>query len=80
MVLKKIWTSWKALAKKIARVQTIVLVFLSYWLIMVPLGALARLFGWDPLDRKLFRNSTVSSNWREFTDQHPDLESLRHQS
>ena len=80
MVLKKIWTSWKALAKKIARVQTIVLVFLSYWLIMVPLGALARLFGWDPLERKLFRNRTASTNWRGVSDPHPELDSMRHQS
>ena len=74
--LKKFWTGWKRLAHKVARVQTIILITIFYFLILVPLGALFRMFGWDPLEAKGLQSGRTS-NWKEVTPKSPELESLR---
>jgi hypothetical protein len=78
-LLKKIWTGWKKIAHTIGRVQTVIILTLFYFLILAPLGALFRLFGWDPLVTGGF-NSSKKSNWQEVGIKSPDLESLKRQS
>ncbi len=79
LVLKKLWNGWKRFAHKVARVQTIILITIFYFLILVPLGALFRLFGWDPLEARGF-NSKKPSNWKKIAAATPDLESFKRQS
>jgi len=78
-LFKKLWNGWKKVAHKIARVQTKILVSLFYFLILVPLGAVFRVFGWDPLESRGFRSSKPS-NWKDVTSKKQTLESLKHQS
>ncbi|MBD3256811.1 hypothetical protein GF377_00160 [candidate division GN15 bacterium] len=78
--LKKIWAWWKPVARKIGRVQTRVLVTLFYWLVITPVGAIMRLFGWDPLRTRWFRRQEEQTNWQYVRESRPDLESLKHQS
>ena len=80
MVLKSIWEWWKPIARKIGRGQTIVLVFVFYWLILTPIGAIMRLFGWDPLRARQFRSHKAHTNWQKVSESQPNAESLRHQS
>lgn len=77
--LKKIWNGWKQIAHKIARFQTIILITIFYFLIMVPMGVISRLFGWDPLESKGF-DSKKTSNWKDVVRKSPDLDSLKRQS
>lgn len=77
--LKKFWSGWKKVAYKIARIQTKILVSLFYFLILAPLGALFRVFGWDPLESRGFRSSKPT-NWKDVTSKEQTLESLKHQS
>ena len=79
LVLKKIWNGWKRLAHKVARVQTTILLTSFYFLILAPLGALFKLFGWNPLETRGF-HSPKSSNWKKIATAAPDLESLKRQS
>lgn len=76
---KKLWNGWKKAAHKIARVQAKILVTLFYFLILVPVGALFRVFGWDPLASRGFRSSKTS-NWKDVAPKDQSLESLKHQS
>ncbi|HEX2897654.1 MAG TPA: hypothetical protein VHP63_06360 [candidate division Zixibacteria bacterium] len=76
---KKLWNGWKKVAHKIALVQTKILVSLFYFLILVPLGALFRIFGWDPLDSRGFYSSKLT-NWKEVTSKEHTFESLKRQS
>lgn len=77
--LKEFWSGWKRFAHKVARVQTIILITVFYSLILVPLGAVFRVFGWDPLETKGFR-SQKPTNWKETATPSPYLESLKRQS
>jgi len=78
-LFKKIWESWKRFAHRVGRAQTVILITIFYFLIMVPLGALFKLLGWDPLKEKSF-NLRATSNWKEVVNKSPDIESLRRQS
>jgi hypothetical protein len=78
-VLKKIWESWKRLAHKIGRFQTVVLLSIFYFLIISPIGLVMRLFGWNPLDTR-FRDPRRTSNWKPVKDAEPDLNSMRRMS
>ncbi len=76
---RKIWNGWKKVALKIARFQTALFLSIFYFLILVPVGLVFKLFGWDPLEtRKLKRER--SSNWKAVSQDEPDLEALRRQS
>lgn len=78
-ILQKIWSGWKSIAHKIARVQTVILLTLFYFLILTPMGFLFRLFRWDPLQSRS-RNMGKETNWRNADKGEPDLESMRRQS
>jgi hypothetical protein len=77
--LEKLWAGWKRVAHKIARVQTIILITIFYFLILAPLGGIARLFGWNPLETNGFKLHKLT-NWKKTAMPSPDLESLKRQS
>lgn len=78
-VLDRVWRGWKRIARTIGRANTIVLLTLFYFLVIAPLGALMRLFGWDPLlSRSKARAS--ATNWQPVEHGSPDIDSLRRQS
>ncbi len=74
-VLKKFWAGWKKVALRVARFQTIILLTVFYFVILVPFGGLARLFRWDPLETSK-RHLKRGSNWKKTRDQRPDLKSM----
>lgn len=76
---QKFKNGWKKFANRLGRIQTVVLVTLFYFLILTPLGALYRLFGWDPLLTKGFK-SKKPGNWRDVPSKSHDIESLKHLS
>ena len=78
-VLKNLWAAWKSLAHKIGRVQTVILLTIFYFVIIVPIGSVFRLFGWDPL-RAGRSQRKADSNWLTVETGEPDLESMRRQS
>jgi hypothetical protein len=78
-VLNKFWNGWKRFAHRFARVQTLIFITIFYFLILAPLSALFRLFGWDPLETKGFK-SKKPSGWKPVKDKSPDLSSLKRQS
>ncbi len=47
-MLKRLWRGWQAIAKTIGRVQSAVILALTYYVVMAPFAIAARLFG-DPL-------------------------------
>jgi hypothetical protein len=58
--LSSAWRRWRRLAKRAAEVQSHVLLFLLYILVVIPMGGLARAIsgarhvartGWTPLER-----------------------------
>jgi len=77
--LRQLLNGWKRFAHRVARVQTIIFISIFYFLILVPLGASFRLFGWDPLETRGF-NSKNLSNWKKIAASSHDLESLKRQS
>lgn len=77
--LKAFWEGWKKFALRLGRFQTMLLISIFYFLVIAPLGALFRLFGWDPLETGGFK-SNKSSSWKKISDSSPELESLKHQS
>jgi hypothetical protein len=78
-VLKKIWSGWKWATHRFARFQTLVLLTLFYFLILVPVGAVFRLFGWDPL-RTSRRQLSKGTNWQAVKEKQPDLKSMHRMS
>ena len=75
-ILSKIWAGWKKFAHLLGRVNTEIILFLFYFLIFTPFGLLTKLFGHDPLNRKIRGNST----WREVKIGKFDQEKASHQS
>ena len=71
-------------ARWFARVQTVVIVTLFYFLIISPIGFVLTLCGWDPLDRRGFRRSAgderALSNWQPIKKSRDDRESLERMS
>jgi hypothetical protein len=78
-IARKIWNGWKRVALKIGRFNTALLLTLFYFLILTPVGALFRLFGWDPLQTSP-SHRRKAGNWSDVTDGEPDLTSLKRQS
>ena len=76
---RKVWNGWKKVALKFARFQTALFLSIFYFLILVPVGLVFNLFGWDPLEMKK-RSRQRSSNWKTINSDEPDIESLRRQS
>ena len=76
---KNIWEKWKVIAQIIGKFNTKVIISLVYFLIISPLGAVFRLFGWNPLGK--FSNSKPqTSNWKTVKDSEPDKKSMSRQS
>jgi len=75
---KNIWEKWKIIAHKIGQFNTKIIVTVVYFIMISPLGALFRLFGWNPLD--LSFHSENKTNWKDVQKQNPDIESLKRQS
>ena len=78
-VLSKAWQAWKRIARKIGKVQTIILLTVLYFILFAPVGAIMRLLGWDPLDTR-FKRLQATTNWKPVKDGEPDLKSLRRMS
>lgn len=76
---KRVWEKWKVIAHIIGKFNTKVILTLAYFLIISPIGAIFRLFGWNPLD-KLSKNDKAISNWKEIENKEPDIQSLKRQS
>jgi len=47
--LRGILDRWRGFAQRVARVQTIILLSIVYWLLILPMSLLMRLFGKNPL-------------------------------
>lgn len=78
-VLAKAWEAWKRFARGFARVQTLVLITVLYFIVIAPLGTVLRVFGWDPLEARRKRRAR-ETNWKPVADSEPSPDSLRHQS
>lgn len=76
---RKVWNGWKKIALKIGRFQTALFLSIFYFLILVPVGFVFKLFGWDPLETRRPKRER-SSNWKAVSLDEPDLEDLRRQS
>lgn len=76
---RKVWNGWKKIAIKIGRFQTALFLSIFYFVILVPVGAIFRLFGWDPLETRKQQRERPS-NWKPVSQNEPDLEALRRQS
>ncbi len=78
-VLGRIWTGWKRFAHAFGRFQTAVILTITYFVVLAPVGLLFRVFGWDPLEGSA-RARNKSSNWKKLPEGRPDPQSLRRQS
>ncbi len=78
-ILVRIWRGWKKAALGFARFQTVLLLTVLYFVLLAPLGALMKLFGWDPLESRS-RNLRKPTNWKPSARGEPDVTSLRRQS
>lgn len=76
---RRVWNGWKKIAIKIGRFQTALLLSIFYFVILVPVGLVFKLFGWDPLKARQ-KQRHQSSNWQAVSNDEPDIESLRRQS
>lgn len=76
---KNLWERWKIIAKAIGRFNALVILTIFYFVILSPLGALFRLFGWNPL-RTGAKERNKATNWQQVSNPQPDLETLKRQS
>ena len=58
---KAIWNGWKKFGRALARINSEIILFLFYFIIFVPFGFMAKIFGHDPLNLK----TKKKSNWRD---------------
>ncbi|OGC88019.1 MAG: hypothetical protein A2142_04440 [candidate division Zixibacteria bacterium RBG_16_48_11] len=72
----RVWLKWKALALRIARVQTSVLLSLFYFTIFGLYALILRLLGRDLLDKKWRQHKSF---WKDRDKQAIDFESAKHQ-
>lgn len=83
-VLTTIKSGWMTFARWFARVQTLIIVTLFYFLVISPLGFLLALFGWDPLQKRGFRKSADkdadTTNWQKVKKRTIDISNLRRMS
>lgn len=70
--LKEIWSRWKILAEKIGGFQTSLLFSILYFLMIVPVGILANIFG-DYLREKSF------PRWTDYMKSETKINDLRKQ-
>ncbi|MDF1564396.1 MAG: SxtJ family membrane protein [Deltaproteobacteria bacterium] len=55
--LGPIYGPWMKLGHVLGRINAYILLTLLFFLVFAPLGLLMRLFGWDPLQRRLERDA-----------------------
>lgn len=83
-VLRKLKSRWMTFARRLARVQTVIIVTLFYFLVISPMGYLMSLFGWDPLGKRGFHksagNKTQPTNWQQVKKRTIDTTNLRRMS
>lgn len=60
--LRAPYALWMALAERLARVASFVILSLVWFLVLTPIGLAKRAFGWDPLGR---RSAPAGSTWRD---------------
>jgi hypothetical protein len=60
-LLRPVYVVWMALALPIGWVVSHLLLLVVYYLVVTPIGLLMRLFGYDPLQRRIDR--TATSYW-----------------
>lgn len=72
--LRALWKGWLRIARAIGTLNTIVLLTILYWLVVVPLGLILRLLGQDPLR---VRRGSETTLWHEKRPLH--LDSLHRQ-
>ena len=60
--LRALWKGWLRLARAIGTVNTVLLLTVLYWLVVVPLGLVLRLLGKDPLR---LRRGSEPTRWHE---------------
>jgi hypothetical protein len=58
-----------SLAKYLSLVTTPVILSAVFFIVILPIGALKRLFGWDPLQR---RAPSAASYWRPYNERQRD--------
>lgn len=61
--------AWMGLAKLLSLVTTPIILAIVYFLILMPIGVVKRLFGWDPLRR---RASSADSYWNPYNVRQQD--------
>lgn len=64
--LRKLWKGWKAIAHRIGKVQTFLLMTLFYILILGPIAVVLRVLGKRPLQ---YRNKDTQTYWHSKPDQ-----------
>jgi hypothetical protein len=67
LVLPNRW--WMALAKWLSLITTPIILGIIFFLVVMPIGVIKRLFGWDPLRR---RSPSAASYWRPYNTRQED--------
>jgi Saxitoxin biosynthesis operon protein SxtJ len=67
LVLPNRW--WMAFARLLSLITTPVILAIIYFVIVIPIGVVKRLFGWDPLRR---RAPSAVSYWRPYNARQQD--------
>jgi len=75
-ILRSIWEGWKWFGRRLARINTEILLFLFYFLVFVPFGLILKLFRYDALRLRKSGNS----NWEDAEIGEFDPEKSAHQS
>ncbi len=67
LVLPNRW--WMAMARWLSLITTPILLGIIFFLIIMPIGVIKRLFGWDPLRR---RAPSTASYWSPYNERQKD--------
>jgi hypothetical protein len=78
-ILTKCVTALKTAARRVGRFQTAVILAVTYFFILCPVGLFMRLFGRDPLEAAAGKHDKPS-NWKKTAEDKAPLRSLRRQS
>jgi len=61
--------AWMALARLLSLITTPVILGAAFFLLLLPIGVIKRLFGWDPLRRRAL---PAASYWRLYNERQQD--------
>jgi len=76
-IFKSIWEGWKKVAKAIGKVQTRIILFILYFLVIGPAAIVIRLLGKDLLDKRIDRKAKTL--WKPYPAKKFSEESYRHE-